>query len=657
MMLLRLGGGCFLTLTLVACSGSGDEPGSSDGVTESTVTSSEGVTVGVVTEAGVIVHGADGIVVDVPPGALPPGAEVGVEAVDSLGGATELSTVGSAYRIETDGDPSEPVALQVPVPNGEDSEGLALAHSRDGRVDLVGGQVVNGVFHTALVSFSDVQLVRGRIETILDIADVADEWTLDGISGDSKALAVEAIQIATGQRSEPVPRIVSIVGPTEAVPGRPAVYTATGFESAHPEFLEYEWRLSGRNEAGVTTDGLVQRSLFVGFQSTGRYVVTVDVRDPVTGAEAFAALTVFVDEEEFGVYAVPDLMGAPRVEVGVVNSVGDVDLIWHFSNGAGGTQTIATKGEVRMPGKAVVYGPVFFGTEFRGEDLLFDVAALDSARGTATTAVVLPAPRDGPTAMISGPITVEAETPAAFTAVVANTEGMELEWSASNADRIEGAGESATVSWQDPAEWSRSAGGGVGLVVLSGIATDGERVDLDWHFVTVLPSTDAAGKADEPTPAVETLAFPRSYSGGGSATWSLSWSNGSCLVEGNTLDLTLNADGTLGGLYGRTEPTFSSKTPPGAARPTMECGEQVFVFDPIEVTGRHTPPDPQTGATGTVSVEIVGWPEWHIEGEYSASEMVFDWELSLVATAYEGDAPDPRIVRAIDYQLPLTKDG
>ena len=513
MMFVRLGGGLFLSLTLVACSGSGDGPGSGDGATESTASSSEGVIVGVVTEAGVIVRGPDGFVVDVPPGALPLGAEVSVEPVDSLDVAAELSTVGNGYRIETDGDPSEPVALQFPVPDGEDSQGLALAHSRDGRVDLVGGQVVEGVFHTALASFSDVQLVRSRIDMILDFADVADEWTLDGISGDMEALAVEAIQIATGRRSEPVPRVVSIVGPTEAVPGRPAVYTATGFESAHPEFVEYEWRLSGRNEAGVTTDGLVQRSLWVGFQATGRYVVTVDVRDPVSGAEAFAALTVFVDEEAFGVYAVPDLMGAPTVEVGVVNSVGEVDLIWSFSNGAGGRQTIATRGELPVPGKAVVYGPVFFPTEFEGEDLEFEVAALDSAGGIAYAVVVLPVPRDSPTAMISGPTTVEAGTPAVFTAVVANTEGMELEWSALNAVRMENAGESMTASWQDPAVWSESAGGGVDLVVLSGIATNGERIDLDWHYVAVLPSTESTSSTTTTTTAPETLTFPRTYNG------------------------------------------------------------------------------------------------------------------------------------------------
>lgn len=159
------------------------------------------------------------------------------------------------------------------------------------------------------------------------------------------------------------------------------------------------------------------------------------------------------------------------------------------------------------------------------------------------------------------------------------------------------------------------------------------------------------------TASADALLLPRSYSGGGSATWSLSWANGSCLVDGNTLDLTLNADGTLSGHYGRSEPAFSSKAPPGAARPTVECSDQLFVLDPIEVTGRHTPPDPGAGEAGTVIVEIVGWADWHIEGEYTPSEMVFDWDLSLVANGYEGDEPDPRIIRAIDYQLVLTEEG
>ena len=522
----------------------------------------------------------------------------------------------------------------------------------------MGGQVVEGVFHTALASFSDVQLVRSRIDTILDITDVADDWTLDGISGDMEALAVEAIEIATGRRSEPVPRVVSIVGPTEAVPHRPAVDTVAGFESAHPEFVEYEWRVSGRNEAGVTTDGLVQRSLFVGFQTTGRDVVTVDVRDPVTGAEAFVALTGSLDDEAFGVYAVPDLMGAPRVEVGVVNSVGDVELMWGFSDGVGGRQTIATRGELQAPGRAVVYGPVFFGTRFKSEDLTFEVLALESDGDFAYAAVVLPVPRDAPAAMISGPTTVEAGTPAVFTAVVANTEGMELRWSALNAHEIDGTGESMTATWQDPAVWSESAEGGVDLIVLYGIDADGKQTDLDWHYVVVLPPNDTADETDEPDVDVavpEALAFPRTYTGGGSATWSLSWTNGSCLVDGDTVELTLNADGSLTGLYARTAMSFISK--PEAASPTVECGDQRFPYDPINVTGQHTPPNPATGEAGTVAFEIVGWPEWHTEGTYTPSEMTFTGDVSIVATGYEGDAPDPRIIRTVDYQLLLTSEG
>jgi len=156
------------------------------------------------------------------------------------------------------------------------------------------------------------------------------------------------------------------------------------------------------------------------------------------------------------------------------------------------------------------------------------------------------------------------------------------------------------------------------------------------------PSTTAATTTTTTIPAA--LALPRTYVGGGSALWSLSWADGSCLVKGNTLELTLKTDGTLSGLYQRTEPTFVGST-------SVQCAEQVFVKDPIEVSGWHTPQTPGTSEAGTVVVEIVGWPDWHIEGKYTPGEMVFEWEIFLVATGYAGDEPDPRVIRAVDYQL------
>jgi hypothetical protein len=128
--------------------------------------------------------------------------------------------------------------------------------------------------------------------------------------------------------------------------------------------------------------------------------------------------------------------------------------------------------------------------------------------------------------------------------------------------------------------------------------------------------------------------------------------DGSCLVEGNTLELTLKADGTLSGLYGRIEPTFTSVgNEPGVPPTSVECAEQIFAYDPVEVTGWHTPPGTGTSEGGTVVVEIVGWPDWHIEGEYTPSEMAFEWEIALEATGYTGDEPDPRVLRVVDYEL------
>jgi hypothetical protein len=123
-------------------------------------------------------------------------------------------------------------------------------------------------------------------------------------------------------------------------------------------------------------------------------------------------------------------------------------------------------------------------------------------------------------------------------------------------------------------------------------------------------------------------------------------------VVEDTLELTLEADGTLSGLYERTAPTFYV-TEDGSS---LECGDQFFAEE-YEVTGSHTPPGAGESETGVVVVEVAGWPDWHIEGEYTPSEMTFVWELDYAATGYEGDDPDPRVVNFVDFELLPVDEG
>jgi hypothetical protein len=422
-------------LVVVGCTGSGDDVGSPllgpEG--DTTVAATAGVP-GTVTEEGAVIRLADGMIVDVPPQALPVGSEVTVTEIAPLDVPADITPLGPAYRIEAAAVPAEPVALQIPVPDGEDPEGIAIVHLHDGEVDLVGGQVVNGVFHTAVSSFSEVQLVKARIDEITSIAGLPPvDLDLEGADSETGPLAVEHGQLVTGERSEPAPRVISIRGPTEIAVGQRAVFTATGFASEHPEFVEYEWRVLGRNDAGVPGEGLLQRQLFLSVGRTGRYTVMVDARDPVTGAEAFAALTVFADDEAFTVFANPPLAieDEPFVEVNVVNSVGNVDLIWGFSNGAGGRNTINTPGEAVEPGSVAVYGPVYFGpgVETLEEDLVFDVLATDADGAYSYVSIVLPATDDGrPRGAIVGPTSVEVGDAVVFTALTENVEGLSLVW-------------------------------------------------------------------------------------------------------------------------------------------------------------------------------------------------------------------------------------
>ena len=61
-------------------------------------------------------------------------------------------------------------------------------------------------------------------------------------------------------------------------------------------------------------------------------------------------------------------------------------------------------------------------------------------------------------------------------------------------------------------------------------------------------------------------------------------------------------------------------------------------FDAVEGAGLGDQP---------VVVEIVGWPEWRIEGQYTPDEMNFDWRIALDARG----SPGEQVFRVVDYQL------
>jgi hypothetical protein len=167
------------------------------------------------------------------------------------------------------------------------------------------------------------------------------------------------------------------------------------------------------------------------------------------------------------------------------------------------------------------------------------------------------------------------------------------------------------------------------------------------------PSTTTTTTSTTTTTTTEApLAFPRTYVGGGSVIWSMSWwSAGNCLVEGDTLELTLKADGTLSGTYHEIARSFHR-----VEQGPFTCADEIFVHD-FEVTGSHSPPASGTSETGDVFVEIVGWSDWHIQGKYTPSEMRFVSEIQYEATGYEGDEPNPRVIRVVDYTLLLSDEG
>jgi hypothetical protein len=178
-------------------------------------------------------------------------------------------------------------------------------------------------------------------------------------------------------------------------------------------------------------------------------------------------------------------------------------------------------------------------------------------------------------------------------------------------------------------------------------AAEAEQRETDEASTTISTTTTTTTTTTEAP-----LAFPRTYVGGGSTTWSMSWwSAGSCTVEGETLELTLQADGTVSGTYQQIARSFQR-----VEQGPFTCSDDIFVND-LELTGSHTPPAPGTSEHGDVSVEIVGWSDWHIQGKYTPSEMSFVSEIQYEATGYEGDEPNPRVIRVVDYTLLFADEG
>ena len=144
-------------------------------------------------------------------------------------------------------------------------------------------------------------------------------------------------------------------------------------------------------------------------------------------------------------------------------------------------------------------------------------------------------------------------------------------------------------------------------------------------------STTSTSEVIEGEPTIETttsesqIAFPRTYVGTGSYTLSYTFASGSCSVDGQILEVTLREDGTLGGTYDVLNPTFGwNKQLDGSFE--MDCTGHSAV-EARALSGTHTPPAPDTGGRGHVSVHLTDAPEslFNLEGEYTSDEMIFQW--------------------------------
>ncbi len=123
------------------------------------------------------------------------------------------------------------------------------------------------------------------------------------------------------------------------------------------------------------------------------------------------------------------------------------------------------------------------------------------------------------------------------------------------------------------------------------------------------------------------------------------------------MEVTLAADGSASATYsGYFVGRFTVDSSPGDTRATVECLERTDLVV-AEMIGTHTPPESAASGDGHVALEFAQNPDWRIEGEYSPSEMKFDWRLEQVSTGYEGDEPNPLIITDVDYLLLFAAEG
>ena len=370
-----------------------------------------------VTADGATVVMDDGTVI-VPAGALPAGTTLTVTALEAdpetlPPGST---AAGPGMAIAASAEPAAPVILEFPVREGDATDDLYLLHVfDDGSYEINGGSVTDGVFTGAVRSFSEAYLVHHHLTRVWEMLPDVDLPTLrDGDPMPDFPGSAEAYRLATGQLDEPIVRTVYITGPGEIRPGAEAVYRGRGLHrQRHPvRFL----RVGGARRTRLPRSS-PWRARRPGSPERNRAGTWWPSRPPIplTGASAFATRRVFVTDEGFSVWAVPDADQyccdrTPVITIGADGGAPPIFVEWEFSPGGDG----GSENTPAMPWETSVIGP-----SMAVRDRTLTVTAIDATDTRVSTTIVLPGGSwDEPTGMVIGPLRVPVGEPATFTALI-----------------------------------------------------------------------------------------------------------------------------------------------------------------------------------------------------------------------------------------------
>ena len=189
-----------------------------------------------------------------------------------------------------------------------------------------------------------------------------------------------------------------------------------------------------------------------------------------------------------------------------------------------------------------------------------------------------------------------------------------------------------------------------------------EKINEEWvalgSTTTSEPSSTTTSSTiatttttEEPRDDEDAFPLPRTFSGEGTYTISWSFSPDSCRQDGQTLEVTLNEDGSATGFMHFLSPSTQGfiKSVDGSYT-GGECAGSANEFD-LELTGSYVLPAPGNDRPGSFFLDLEG--QRRLEGTFDANGMSVAYRMDVFMEQFAANTglPDPRLYG--DYEFPM----